>query len=192
MLSTKTLLKYLPNIVVVPPILLILYALPYSFSIPTTRISIPFANNTAEATSIVLVSSFFITTFFCLRSSPPFWRIMTTFALSEIGFVFFEVIHILNMHTFRIGYTLINDFSFLFKNAMITVGILGILWVINTQVKTTHVTGITCLCFISFIVMTIIQISRDWYNTGSDDPYTVLYKGVGIWMWLTLVRRSDK
>jgi len=188
----KKLEKYLSIIILIPAFLLIIYALPYSFTIPTTRISLPFTNNTAEATSIVLISSFFIATFYSLCNHPLFWRTSTTVALSEIGFVFFEAIHGLNLHSFRIGHTLENDFSFLFKNVMITIGILMVLWLINLYGQTLQVTSSISIGMLIFIGMTILQISRDWYNHPFDGPYTVAYKAVGIWMWGALVKRDPK
>lgn len=180
------------QIILIPPIFLIVYALPYCFTIPTTRISLPFTNNTAEATSILLVSSFFLFVFYRLRFVPLYWRVCTTVSLSLIGFVWFEVIHVINLHSFRTGYSAEYDLSFLFKNMAIVVGILGILYLINLYASTTYITGSICVWFIVFIIMTVFQISRDWYNVVFNDPYTVLYKAVGIWMWLSVVKRNDK
>ncbi len=158
----------------------ILYALPYSFTIPTTRIPLPFPlfNNTAQATTILMTASIYIGVSLILRQAPPLYRIALPVLMLETAITSYECVHItlvLLFHNIVYGFWYPRLF-FIFIAELLMFLLLYILGKDRLPNFLT-INKYTVLVISIFFVLTVYQLCRGFYSHGGmDDLVTVFHQ----------------
>ncbi len=175
-----TVLNHIIDLSLLIPVYWILYALPHSFTIPTTRISLPFPffDNTAQATSIVMSAAIYIGVSLIVRYTPLLYRIALPVLMLETAITSYECVHttlydIYHNEIYGFWYPRL---SLIFLAELLMFVLLHIL----TKDQLPNLLTInryTFLCVSIFTILTAYQLYRGFYSHGGmDDHITVLHQ----------------
>lgn len=177
------------------PVYWVFYALPHSFTIPTTRILLPFPlpDNTAQATTVLLIS---ITYIFCslrLRRLPPLYRLSLPINLILLSITSYEFIHTILYKLFHNLPHGIWDIQQLFLLSSELLFLFALkLFLQNYNISTISPNTITFTLVSSFFILTLYQWQRGFYIYISDDLTAILHKTLAFFTYSSLlIRRSQ-
>lgn len=179
MYKYNTVLSHTIDLTLLVPVYWILYALPHSFTIPTTRIPLPFPlpDNTAQATTILLVSLTYISCSLLLRPVPPLYRFTIPITLTLLSITSYELIH---STLYRLSHSLPHDTwhtqQFFLTSASLLLLLALKLFLHHHDISTITPNTLTLLLISTFSLLTLYQWQRGFYITTPDDLTTILHK----------------
>jgi len=194
----NTIFSHLLDIILLVPMYWVLYALPYSFTIPTTRIPLPFPlpNNTAQATTIIIVSLTYIFSSLQLRSSVPLlYRFSLPVLFIEVGIVTYELIYAVLRSLAHVG---TEHILWRIHLSSILVAGLLLLYILRLHLEKQDNYAITLnkytlLLLFSYTLLTFYQWQRGFYACTSgnsmDDCVTILHKALPFGAYVSLLIR---
>lgn len=194
MYKTHPALNRIIDLSLIIPTYWILYALPHSLTIPTTRIPLPFPlpNNTAQATTILLVSITYIVCSLRLRQLPPLYRFALPGILVILSITSYELIYSI---LYRVTHSLPHDswhtqqYFLIVCELLFLIALKLLLRNINISTITPNIS--TFIFILIFSLLTIYQWQRGFYINIPDDIIAIIHKVLPFSIYISLIWRSS-